>query len=86
MYLLAGNTTASMSSPPVGNYVMWSGRLRSARYNGWNPAEWVEIKSGYVITRGTLEHKSIYNHLTRTATVDEIINVNRSKAPQKANN
>ena len=30
-------------------------------------------------------HKSIYDHLTRRATVGEIINMNVSKAPWKAN-
>ena len=31
----------------------------------------------------TLAHKSIYDHLTRIATVNEIVNVNVSKAPWK---
>ena len=46
----------------------------------------MEIKSYYIITRETLVHKCIYTHLTRMATVDEIINVNASRVPQKAKN
>ena len=49
-----------------------------------NPAEQAEIKSYYIIIRETLAHKSIYDHLTRMATVDKIINVNASKAPREA--
>ena len=55
-----------------------------ARYTGENPAAHVEIKSYYVIMRETLARKCIYNKFTTTTTVDEIINVNASKAPCKA--
>ena len=60
-----------------GNDLIWSGQPGSPKYEGWNPTEWVEIKSYYINTRETLAHKSIYDHLTRMATVDEIINVNK---------
>ena len=33
--------------------------------------------------RNTLGHKSIYNYLTRMATVNEIINMDTSKVPWK---
>ena len=71
---------------PAGNDVIWLARLKSPGYTGWNLAEWAEMKSYYIITRETLVHKSIYDHLIRLVTVDEIINVNASKAPWKANN
>ena len=45
---------------------------------------WWKLKSYYIIMRETLAHKSIYDHLTRIAIVDEIINANASKAPQEA--
>ena len=45
-----------------------------------------EIKSYYVTTREMLALKSIYDHLTRTTAVDEIMNANASKVPQKAKN
>ena len=61
MYLLGGNTTASVSLLPAINYVMWSDHLRSLRYTRWNPAEWIEIKSYYIIMRETLVHKCIYD-------------------------
>ena len=53
-------------------------------------AEQVDIKTYYVTRRETLVHKSIYDHLTRMTTVivtvDEIINLNTSKAAQEAIN
>ena len=81
MYLLGVNTTTNESLSPVGNYAIWSARLRFPDYKGQNLAERVEIKSDYVTTRETLAHKSIHDHLTRMAT-----NVNASKAPQKTKN
>ena len=86
MYLLGGNTTAKASLPLAGDYVIWSACLGSSGFKRRNLAEWAEIKSYYVIMRETLAHKSIYDHLTRIATVDEIINVNASKVPQEAQN
>ena len=53
-------------------------------YTGRNLPVRVEIKSYYVITREILAHKSIYDHLIRMATVDEIVNVNVSNGQQKA--
>ena len=50
------------------------------------PGYGAEIKSYYVITRDTLACKSIDDHLTRMATVDEIINLNASRAPWKGKN
>ena len=38
----------------------------------------------YVIMREILVHKSLYDHLTRMITVDEIINMNASKVPCQA--
>ena len=74
------------SLPPAKNDVIWSSCLGSPGYTRQNPAEWADIKSYYVITRETLVHKSIYDHLTRTSTVDEIINVNASKVPWNVKN
>ena len=87
MYLLGVNTTTNGSLSPTGNYVMWSGCLGSPRHKGQIPAElggnYVTLRH-YKNTRETLAHKSIYCHLTRMVTVDEIINMNASKAPQEA--
>ena len=82
MYLSGGNALLSSA----GNYVIWSARLGSPRYTVWNPAEQVQIKSYYIITRESLARKGIYGHLTRMLTVDKIVNVNASKAPFKAKN
>ena len=82
MYLSGVNATANRLSPAV-NYVIWSARLGSPGYTEYNPAEWSEIKSHYVMIE-TLAHKSIYDHLTRMATVDEIINMNVSKVSWRA--
>ena len=86
MYLSGGNATANTSLLLARNYILWLARLRSAGYEGRNLAEWVEIKSYYIIMREILVHKSIYDDLTRIATVDEIINANTSKVPWKAKN
>ena len=71
-----------------GNYVIWSPCIRFPGHKGQNPTERAEIKSYYVrkLTKETLAHKSIYDHLTRMATVDKIINANASKAPREAKN
>ena len=69
---------ASLS--PAGNYVIRSACHGSPKYPRQNLAEQAEIKSYYVIKRESLAHKSIYDHLTRMATGDEITNVNASKA------
>ena len=71
---------------PAGIYVVCLGRLESPGYKRRNLAEQVEIISYYVITRETLVHKSIYDHLTRMATIDEMIYANASKAQRKAKN
>ena len=84
MYLLEGNAAANASLPLTADYVIWSAPPGSPRYTGRNPAERVEIKPYYIITRETLAHKSIYNHLTKVTTVDEIINANALKAPRNA--
>ena len=81
MYLSGRNGTVNVLLSLGGNYVIWSAHLGSHRYTGQNLAEWTEIKSYYVIMRETLVHKSIYDHLTRMTTVDEIINANASKVP-----
>ena len=47
-------------------------------------AAWEEIKSYYIIMRETLVRKSIYDQFSTTTTVDEIINMNTWKEPQKA--
>ena len=47
--------------------------------NGW------DIKLYYIITKETLAHKGIYDHLTRMVTVYEIINTNASKSPMRTN-
>ena len=78
MYLSGGNTTANAALSLARNYVIWSVHLR---YTRWNLAERVEIKSYNIIPREILAHKSIYDNLTRMATVDEVINVNASKVP-----
>ena len=84
MYLLGGNTAVYLPLFPARNDVIWSTHLKSPWYTKRNPAEWVEIKSYYVIMRETLAHKITYNHLTRMATVDEIINT--YSVPWKAKN
>ena len=86
MYLLGGNATASALLQPARNYAIWSGHLGSPGYKGRNVAEWVEIKSYYVTSKETLAHKSIYDHLTRIAAVNKIINAKTSKAPPEAKN
>ena len=78
MYLLGGNATANASLSLARNYVIWSARLRYPRYT-WE-AERAGVKSYYIIMGETLTHKSIYDHLTRMATVGEIINADASKA------
>ena len=85
MYLSGGNATAKISLSLAENDVIWSACLKSPTYTGRNLAEWVEI-SHYINMRETLVRKSIYDHLTRMVTVDDIINVNASKAPWEAKN
>ena len=86
MYLSGGNATVNASLSPVRKEVIWLARLGSPRYIRRNSAKWVEFKSYFVITRETLAHKTIFDHLTRIVIVDEIINANTSKAPQRAQN
>ena len=71
------------SLSPVGNDIIWLAHFRSP---GIRDKTRLEMKSYYVITRETLAYKSICDHLTRMATVDEIINTNAPKAPLKAKN
>ena len=78
MYLSGGKTTANASSLLPGSNVIWLAHVGSPENKGWNLAELVEIKSYYAITRETLAHKIIYDHLTRIETVDKIINVTAS--------
>ena len=85
MYLSGGNTTTKALLSPAENYVIGSAHLRSSGCTRQNQAEQPEINEYYVIMRASLVHKSIYDHLTRIVTVDEIINANASKAPWKAN-
>ena len=82
MYLFGGNTTAYPSSSPARNDVIWSARLGSPRYTRPNLADRAEIKSYYVITKETLAHKSIDDHLTSMVSVDEIINAIALKVPR----
>ena len=82
MYLLGGDTTANASLSLARNYLIWSNYLRSPGYTRQNPAEQADIKSYYIITREHLV--TIYDHLTRMATVDEIVNANASKVPWEA--
>ena len=80
MYLSGGNATTNASLSPTRNDVIWAVHLGFPGCTRRNPAEWVEIKSYYITTREALVHKYINNHLTRMATVDEIINATASKA------
>ena len=82
MYSSGGNATANSLLLPTENYVVLSARLGSPGYIRRNPTEQQILRSDYIITREALVHKSIYGHLTRMITMDEIINANALKMPQ----
>ena len=79
MYFSRGDATACPSLLLAGYYIIWPAWLGSPGYTGRNLAKWVEIKSYYIITRETIAHKNIYDHLSRMVTVYKIINAKPQK-------
>ena len=76
-YVVVDGANASLRQ--VRNYVTQSDCLRSPMGSQSKPGN-------YVITAEPWCANSIYDQFTTTATVDEIINMNTSKAQQKAKN